>query len=64
MHTIDAAYALGMEDRIGSLKPGKLADVVVLDRDIEAAPLDRLHEGAAWITVLDGEIAYDARTAA
>ncbi|MFC3995267.1 amidohydrolase [Nocardiopsis sediminis] len=62
-HTLDAAYALGMEDRIGSLAPGKLADVVVLDRDIESVPVDRLNEGAAWVTVLDGEVAHDARTA-
>jgi len=28
------AYAAGMEDRLGTLAPGKLADLVVLDRDI------------------------------
>ncbi|GAA3737605.1 hypothetical protein HDA32_005412 [Spinactinospora alkalitolerans] len=61
MHTLDAAHALGMEDRIGSLARGKLADVVILDRDIEATPADLLSEGSAWVTVLDGEIAHDAR---
>ena len=29
--TIDSAYVLGMEDQIGSLKVGKLADLVILD---------------------------------
>lgn len=61
MHTLDAAYALGMEDRIGSLSRGKLADVVVLDCDIESTPVERISEGAAWLTVLGGEIAYDSR---
>ncbi|GLU48850.1 amidohydrolase [Nocardiopsis ansamitocini] len=60
-HTLDAAHAVGVEDRLGSLRPGMLADVVVLDRDIEAAPVDHISEGAAWLTVLDGEIAYRAR---
>jgi predicted amidohydrolase YtcJ len=38
-YTLGAAYAGGMGDWLGSLTPGKLADLVVLDRDIfECAP--------------------------
>jgi len=59
-HTIDAAYALRMEDRIGSLTPGKLADLVVLDRDIEAADPDDLARAGAWLTMLDGRVVYRA----
>ena len=59
-HTRDAAYALGVEDRLGSLKPGYLADVVVLDRDIEATEAERLSEASAWLTVLDGRITHRA----
>jgi hypothetical protein len=32
--TLGAAYAGNMEDKIGSLTPGKLADLIVIDRDI------------------------------
>ncbi len=60
-HTIDAAYALRMEDRIGSLTPGKLADVVVLDGDVRSLPADALSGVDAWLTMLDGEIAYRAQ---
>jgi imidazolonepropionase len=31
--TINAAYAIGLGDRVGSLEPGKLADLLVLDTD-------------------------------
>lgn len=37
-YTIGAAYAAGMEDRLGRLAPGYLADLVVLDRDLYAIP--------------------------
>ncbi|MFF0312478.1 amidohydrolase [Streptosporangium sp. NPDC004379] len=60
-HTIDAAHALRMEDRIGSLSPGKLADVVVLDADVEALPAGELAGVGAWLTLLDGRVAHSAR---
>jgi predicted amidohydrolase YtcJ len=59
-HTIDAAYALRMEDRIGSLTPGKLADVVVLDADVAGLPADGLAGVDAWLTMLDGKIVHRA----
>ena len=42
--TWGAAYAAGMENRLGSLQPGKLADVTILDQDIfTIEPMDILH---------------------
>ncbi len=43
-YTWGAAYAAGMESRLGLLLPGYLADLVVLDRDIFAQPPDVLRE--------------------
>ena len=59
-HTLDAAHAVGVEDRLGALRPGYLADLVVLDRDVESLPEQRLREVNAWMTVLDGRIAHRA----
>ena len=59
-HTLDAAAALGMADRIGSLAPGKLADVLLLDADLEAVPVERLSEVGVALTVLDGAVVHRA----
>lgn len=57
-HTLDAAHSLGVEDRLGMLREGHLADVVVLDRDVEGLSPDDLRRVDAWMTVLDGEIVH------
>jgi predicted amidohydrolase YtcJ len=62
-HTIDAAVAIGMEDRIGSLQPGKLADVTIVDGDLETTAPERIASLETWLTILDGEIAWSAPTA-
>lgn len=56
-HTIEAAFAIGMEDRLGSLEPGKLADLAVLDGDPFAAT-EGLADLRIWMTVLDGAVAF------
>jgi predicted amidohydrolase YtcJ len=59
-HTLDAAHALGVEDRLGALRAGHLADLVVLGRDVESLPAERLREVDAWMTVLDGRVVHRA----
>ncbi|MGA9161172.1 MAG: amidohydrolase family protein, partial [Actinomycetota bacterium] len=59
-YTIDAAFALRLEDRIGSLEPGKLADVAVIDGDVQTTPPEDLGSLAAWKTFLDGHLVHDA----
>jgi predicted amidohydrolase YtcJ len=53
--TIWGAYYLLREDRIGSLEPGKLADFVVLDRDILTIPQDDIPQVKVLMTVLGGK---------
>jgi len=62
-HTIDAAYALFLEDRIGSIEPGKLADVVVLDADLTRVAPEELSSIQVRTTFLGGTRVYDGRGA-
>ncbi len=52
--TIDAAYILGMEDRIGSIRAGKLADFTVLEQDPWAVAPEALRDIGIWGTVFEG----------
>jgi predicted amidohydrolase YtcJ len=59
--TLTAAYAAFEEKIKGSITPGKLADFLVLDRDImTVAPLEVL-EAKPKMTVLGGKVVYEAR---
>ena len=60
-HTIDAATSIGLEDRIGSLQVGKLADVTIVDGHLEATDPQRIGALGIWMTLLNGEIVWTAR---
>ncbi len=53
--TAGAAYAAGMEDRLGRLAPGCLADLIVLDRDPFACEPHELQEIRPLRTMVGGE---------
>ena len=58
--TAGAAYAAGLEDRLGSITPGKLADFTVLDRDIfEIEPMEIL-SACVDATIIGGKFMWRA----
>ena len=60
MFTIDAAYAAFEEELKGSLEVGKLADIVILSRDIMTIPAPEILDTEVLTTILGGRIAYQA----
>jgi predicted amidohydrolase YtcJ len=57
-YTVDGAYSAWEEDIKGSIEPGKLADLVVVDRDPLTIPRDDLKEIETIMTIVDGKIVY------
>ena len=57
-YTMGAAIASGQESDLGSLTPGKLADLIVLDQDIFEIPAEQIYETQIVMTVFDGRIVY------
>jgi len=57
-YTIDAARASFEEDVKGSLEPGKLADLVVLDRDLTRIPPEEIREARVLLTVVGGRVVH------
>ncbi|RWO89140.1 amidohydrolase [Mesorhizobium sp.] len=59
-YTVEGAYAEFMEHRKGRLKPGFMADLVVLSGDIEATAPEALHMVRPATTICGGKITYQA----
>jgi len=54
--TIEAAYVMGLENEVGSLRAGKKADMVVLEQDpYEIDPM-ALKDIPIWGTVFEGAV--------
>jgi predicted amidohydrolase YtcJ len=59
-YTVGAAYAGGQEAQQGTLAPGRLADLVVLDEDPFTIPRERLAQLQVAATLVGGEVVHGA----
>ncbi|HUH64936.1 MAG TPA: amidohydrolase [Syntrophales bacterium] len=57
-YTINGAYQLGVEDRLGSIEVGKLADMIVVEKNLFKQRPSDIHNNSVLITVMDGDIVY------
>jgi len=58
-YTLAPALATGQGDLLGSISPGKLADLVVLDRDIYSLEPREIASARVDLTVFDGQVVFE-----
>lgn len=56
--TYGGAYNLGMEEKLGTLEEGKLADIAVLDRNVFQIPMEEMRDVKVAMTMTNGRITY------
>ncbi|MCK5590472.1 MAG: amidohydrolase family protein, partial [Candidatus Pacebacteria bacterium] len=57
-YTMNAAYASYQEKKVGSIEPGKFADLVILSENIFEIDPIKIRDAKVITTVFDGEIIY------
>ncbi|HLH42165.1 MAG TPA: amidohydrolase family protein, partial [Bryobacteraceae bacterium] len=57
-HTRNNAFFVFQEDNLGSIQPGKLADLVVLDRDYLTIPADQIKDIKPLATMVGGRVVW------
>jgi predicted amidohydrolase YtcJ len=57
-YTLGSAWFTGEEKRKGSIEPGKLADLAVLNEDYLTVPLERIPELESLLTMVGGRVVY------
>jgi len=61
-HTRKNAFFVFQENQLGSIQPGKLADLVVLDRDYLTIPADQIKDIRPVMTMVGGRVVHDSGT--
>jgi predicted amidohydrolase YtcJ len=57
--TVSGARALRLDQSIGSIQAGKLADIIVLNHDLFAIPTDAISETRVEMTIFGGRIVFN-----
>ncbi len=60
-YTLNNAHLLFLEDLLGSLEEGKLADLVVLDTDILTCPEDQIEKTRVLRTYVEGKLVFERK---
>ncbi|RDU24049.1 amidohydrolase [Anaerosacchariphilus polymeriproducens] len=57
--TIGGQINLGMEDKLGTLEEGKLADIAVLEKNLFEVAMEEIRDVNVVLTIVDGKVVYD-----
>jgi predicted amidohydrolase YtcJ len=58
--TMNSSYELHQDTKTGSLEPGKLADFIILDRNVFQIPAEQIADVRVLTTVVGGRVVYRA----
>ena len=58
-YTLGGAKKFGKEDVLGTIRVGKLADIVVVDKNLLKIPADEIPDTKVVFTMVDGRVVYD-----
>jgi hypothetical protein len=61
IYTWNGAYLAKEEQLKGSIELGKLADMIVIDRDILSVPKEEIKDVKVLTTIVDGRIVYQRK---
>jgi predicted amidohydrolase YtcJ len=61
LYTINNAYLHHEEKEKGSLEPGKLADLIVIDRDVLTCPVKEIPQTQVVLSVLGGKVLFEKK---
>ena len=56
--TLDAAFSSFEEDLKGSIEPGKLADITILNKDLTKIPPEEFNDAKVFMTIIGGKILF------
>jgi predicted amidohydrolase YtcJ len=58
VYTYNGAFLSKDEEKLGSIEPGKLADMIIVDRDLLEIPSNEIKDIRVLTTIVNGKIAY------
>ena len=61
IYTVNAARQFGHANQVGSIKPGLLADLIVIDRNPFTVPIVTVHDTKVETVLINGEVVYEAK---
>jgi predicted amidohydrolase YtcJ len=59
-YTLGAAFAGRREKEEGSLEPGKLADLIIIDQDLFKIPASQIDKTEVLLTMVAGKVVYQS----
>lgn len=60
-NTLAAAYQIRLDQKVGSIEVGKLADLIVLDRNLFEAKPHEVHQAKVMLTLMNGQVRHEAK---